>query len=503
MLISKKLPNLLLSSLTIVITAACATAGDQPQWGEQFTRNMISPETGLPGELDPTLAKNIKWKAKLGSSTHSTPIVANGKVFVGTNNDSPRDPKHVGDRGVLMCFDEKDGSLCWQLVVPKLEGDQFLDWPKMGICSPVSVEGNRVYAISSRAEVMCLDIAGMSNGNDGEYKDEGKHMAPTGTPPMEPGKTDADILWLYDMRAELHIHPHDQQHCSILIDGNYLYVNTSNGVDNTHRKIRAPDSPCLIALDKNTGKLLAQDGEMIGPKIFHCTWSSPSIGDVNGQRLLFYGGADGLCYGFEALKQGAPPETPATLKRIWKFDCDPTAPKENPHQFQGNKTTGPSDIIGMPVFYKNRVYVVAGGDTFQGKNQGWLKCIDAGKTGDSTQGGEIWSYELSTHSMATPSIQDGLVYVTDGKGKVHCVDAETGKPYWVHETKSEIWGSTLVADGKVYVGTKRGSFWVLAAGKEKRVISTIELGNGISGTPTAANGVIYVATMTQLFALTK
>ena len=56
-------------------------------------------------------------------------------------NADPRDPKHKGDRGVLLCLNERDGSLLWQLIVPKRWEDPFFDWPKTGICSSVSVEG--------------------------------------------------------------------------------------------------------------------------------------------------------------------------------------------------------------------------------------------------------------------------------------------------------------------------------------------------------------------------
>ena len=33
---------------------------------------------------------------------------------------------------------------------------------------------------------------------------------------------------------------------------------------------------------------------------------------------------------------------------------------------------------------------------------------------------------------------------------------EGGELYWKHDTMSHIWGSTLVADGKVYVGNEDG-----------------------------------------------
>jgi hypothetical protein len=115
------------------------------------------------------------------------------------------------------------------MVVPKLDWDVYLDWPQAGMCSPATVEGDRVYTVTNRNEVVCLDLHGMSNGNDGPYLDEGRHMALADQPPMEPGPTDADILWLLDLRAEAGVRPHDSSHCSILLDGPYLYVNTSNG----------------------------------------------------------------------------------------------------------------------------------------------------------------------------------------------------------------------------------------------------------------------------------
>ncbi|MCX5638476.1 MAG: PQQ-binding-like beta-propeller repeat protein, partial [Planctomycetota bacterium] len=104
---------------------------------------------------------------------------------------------------------------------------------------------------------------------------------------------------------------------------------------------------------------------------------------------------------------------------------------------------------------------------------------------------------------STPSIYDGLAFAADCGGLVHCVDADTGQPCWTHQTKGEIWGSTLVADGKVYVGTRRRDFWVLAASRNKRVISMIELDSPTTSTPVAANGVLYIATMNKLYAVER
>ena len=500
-----------------------------------------------PDSCDPGTGRNIKWIARLGTETHSTPVVAGGRVYIGTNNGEPRDPKHRGDRGVLLCFDERTGKFLWQLVVPKREEDPYFDWPNTGISSPVTVEGDRVYLTDNRGEVVCLDARGMANGNDGPFKDEGAHMTPpkgSGSPPkpvagveiqpeplhppadgaaLKPGPLDADIVWLFDLASGAGIWPHDGAHSSILIHGNYLYLNTATGVDNTHKRIRAPDAPSLVVLDKRTGRLVARDDEHIAPDIFHCTWSSPSLGEVNGRSLIFFAGGNGVIYAFDAFSnvgqasrlsgsRGTPVPL-SNLKKVWQFDFDPTAPKGDIHKYLSNRREGPSNIYGMPVFYRNRIYVAGGGDNFWGKNEAWLKCIDAATLARPAghplpsdgrgAGGEglLWSCPLQKHVMSTPAIHNGLVFIADCGRAFHCLDAETGKPFWTEEIKGEAWASPLVADGRVYLGTRDGSFYVFAASKEKKVLSSVEAGEPISATATAANGVLYVATMKHLYAV--
>jgi outer membrane protein assembly factor BamB len=483
--------ELLLAQLLVLLAGPAASqADDQPQWGERYSRNMVSRETGLPDRFDPKTGLNVKWSAALGNECYATPVIAGGKVFIGTNNNEPRDPRHKGDRGVLLCLNETNGSLAWQLVVPKLEGDIFLDWPNAGICSPPTVEGDRVYVLTNRDEVVCLDLKGMANGNDGPFRDEGRHATPRGESPLEAGPLDADILWLLDLRAAAGVRPHDSVHASILLDGPYLYLNTSNGLTSKHDAVEKPEAPSLVVVDKATGRLVAQEREGMSRNIFHCTWSSPALGE-------------GVVYAFDALK----PEALAASKDVdslrcfWRFDCDPTAPKENVHRYIRNRRESPSNIKSMPVLHDGRVYVTVGGDIWWGKHQAWLQCIDASKSGDCTKTALLWSYPVGRHCCSTPSIHDGLVYAADCDGKVHCVDAQTGKPYWVHEAGGEIWASTLVADGKVYVGTRRGDFCVLAAGKTKKVLSSIRLPDPIHSTAVAANGTLYVGTMTRLYAL--
>lgn len=513
-------------ALAFVLVAGSLRSGDWSQWGGAPARNMYSPATNIPAqfttekgaqvkfkrgteEIDRANLQNLKWVAKLGSQSYGNVTISKGKVFIGTNNESPRDPKHVGDRSILMCFDEKTGEFLWQLVVPKLASGKVNDWEALGLLSSPTIEGDRVYVVSSRCEVLCLDVNGMSNGNDGPFKDESKYMVkdvildkgkPTERPlpPIEPGPKDADILWRYDMMDELGVFPHNASDCAPLIVGDNVYVVTSNGQDWTHSNIPSPNAPSLIALDKKTGEFLAEDDAKLGPRILHGLWSSPSHGVVNGRPLIFYGGGDGLCYAFDP--KPVKEDDATYLKKVWWYDCNPPERKN----FKYPDAEGPSEINATPVFWKNRVYVAVGQDPEHGEGVGNLTCIDATKTGDITQSGKIWSYDKIHRSISTVSITpEGLLFVGDFSGYLHCFDAETGKLYWTHDLKAHLWGSTLAVDGKVYIGDEDGDVAVFEASKEKKLITEFNLGAPVYATPVVANGVLYIASNSHLFAFSN
>ena len=84
---------------------------------------------------------------------------------------------------------------------------------------------------------------------------------------------------------------------------------------------------------------------------------------------------------------------------------------------------------------------------------------------------------------------------------LHCVDAETGKGIWYHDLGSNVWGSTLVADGKVYLGTGKGDLWVMRAGRDRKVPATIPMHGPVYTTSVAANGVLCVASHKWLYAI--
>ncbi|MCB1123740.1 MAG: PQQ-binding-like beta-propeller repeat protein, partial [Verrucomicrobiae bacterium] len=470
---SGRAASTIIACLACLAGTICVSAADQPQWGERYTRNMVSRETGLPDSFDPETGRNVVWTQKLGTNAYATPIISNGRIYVGTNNEGPYEPRYEEDAAVLYCLSEADGSLLWRLSVPKLTGNRsYQDWPNIGFVSPVTVEGDFVYLVNNRNQVMCLDVYGLSNGNQGPFKDEGSHMSPHPDSLLQVENDDADILWIYDIEAELNVQSHDEAFCSILIHGPNLYVCTSSGVDAKHGYVVAPEAPSLIVLDKASGRLVAHDVEPIGPNIVHSTWSSPALLQEKNSETIVFGAGNGVCYGFEPVPFERDLDAPArALKKLWEFDCDPTAPKENIHQYRGNRRMSASNIYGMPVVYQNRVYITYGGDFWHGKNMAWVKCFEPKGSGDITGKAELWSYPLEEHCMGTPAVYQDLVFIGDTGGFIHCIDALTGEPQWKHDTKGVIWGSVLVADNKVYVVNRRGKAFVFSASREKTLIS--------------------------------
>ncbi|MEO8426079.1 MAG: protein kinase [Verrucomicrobiota bacterium] len=491
---------------------------DWPAWGGNDPgRNMYSSAKGLPDRFDPgkfikgteqvdlATTRNVRWIAKLGSQAYGNVVVSGGKVFVGTNNDRPRDPRHPGDRGILMCFNERDGRFLWQLVVPKLKAGKVNDWPELGLFSSPTIVGDRLYVVTTRAEVLCLDVEGMANGNDGPFLGEAGYVVQDlNLPPIAAGPRDADIIWRYDMIDELHVFPHNASLCSPLVVGDTVFVNTGNGQDWTHTNIPSPLSPTLIALDRHTGKLLGEDNAGIGPRILHGSWSSSSAGIVNGRQLIFFGGPDGWCYAFDA-KPVRGNTDQNFLQTVWKADCNPPEYKaKNGKPIGYPKPDGISEIIATPVFYKNRIYVATGTDPEHGDGVGNLVCLDATKIGDITQTGILWRNKKIHSSLSAVSIdpETDLLFISDFSGFVHCFDSVTGTLYWTHDMKAHIWpGGTMVADGKVYVGDEDGDFTVLAASKQKRFVSESNLGMPIYATPVVANGVLYIQSSSHLYAL--
>ncbi|MEC8651845.1 MAG: PQQ-binding-like beta-propeller repeat protein [Planctomycetota bacterium] len=488
-----------------------AAAQDWPMWGRDATRNMVAGVKGLPLEIVPgqfaadsedidiKTSTNVKWIAKLGSQSYGNPTVADGRVYVGTNNDVPRDDRFQGDRSCVYCLDEQTGAMIWQLNIPKLGTGKVSDWEFLGICSSPAIEGDRVYLVTNRCEVMCVDVNGFKDGNQG-FQDEAAYYADNGKPPVKVNEeTDADIIWKMNMIDECGVFPHNITSCSVMIVGDQIWTSTSNGVDYGHVETPAPNAPSMVVVDKKTGALIGEEASGLSQNIFHSNWSSPAYLKTDEAELVIFGGPDGVLYAFDP-KPTEDEDGFLVLNQAWKFDCNPKGyrVKEDGSPRKYATAKGPSEVLATPVVYNGRAYALVGQDPEHGEGVGNLVCVDSA-------GKQVWSYDKIHRSMSTLSIHDGLLFAADYSGYLHCLDADTGEEHWKYDTSAHIWGSTLVADGRVYVGIEDGFMVSAPATKtlDKNAVKEIDFGVPIYSSPIAANGVLYVATHTHLFAIAE
>jgi outer membrane protein assembly factor BamB len=459
--------------LILLVAAGTGLSADWPMWGGTPSRNMVSPMTGLPTTWDLKTGKNVKWVAELGSQSYGNPVVAGGVVMIGTNNEALKDPKQPGDRGVLMAFREATGEFMWQATFEKLSSGRANDWPFQGIASSPLVIDGIAYFTSNRGQIVAVDLQGFhDNENDGPVKDE-----------KLTGKNDPDIIWIFDMLEEVGSFPHNLANCSPVSDGDLLYCSTGNGQDESHVNIPSPKAPSLIAVNRLTGKLAWEDNS-VGDRILHGQWSTPAVGDIGGVRQVVHAQGDGWVRGYEA----------QTGKKLWEFDT-------NPKDSVWPKTR--NEVISTPVIYENVVYISNGQDPEHGEGVGHAYAIDATKRGDITTSGMLWHFDKIRRSISTAAIKDGLIYLADFSGFLHCLDLKTGKPYWTHDMFAAIWGSPMLIGDKVYLGDEDGDVAVIEHGKTFKLVSEQNMGSSVYATPVPANGALFVMNRNQLYALAE
>lgn len=462
----------------IFIFVSHSLAADWPMWGGSPGHNMVNDaEKNLPTDWNLKTEKNIKWKVDLGSQSYTSPVISNGNIYVGTNNEGTRNPEIKGDKGVIMCFRESDGKFLWQAVHDKLTAGRVNDWPYQGICSTPTVEGDRVYYVSNRCQLVCVDAQGFyDNQNNGPFTEEqytGTHLA--------------DIIWIYDMIDELGAFPHNLATSSPIVVGDLVFLLTGNGVDETHLNMPSPASPSFIAVNKNTGKLVWENNAP-ADKVLHGQWSSPAYGTIKGRPQVVFPGGDGWLYSFE----------PTTGKLFWKFDCNP---KKSIWKLGGMGTR--NNLISTPVIYDDKVLIGVGQDPEHGSGIGQLWAIDGSGNGDVTSTHQVWHLGGKDfgRTMSTVAIKDGLLYIPDLTGFLYCIDYTSGTIIWRDDLKSAVWGSAIIMDNKVYIGDEDGVIHIYSHHKEKKLLAEIELDDSAYSTPVAANGVLYLQTKSRLYAI--
>ncbi|HZM89544.1 MAG TPA: PQQ-binding-like beta-propeller repeat protein [Blastocatellia bacterium] len=431
-------------------------------------------QTGNPPvDWDKTTGRNIVWSVELGNETFGRPVIAGDAVYVGTDNARHKNPAYQQESGVLMAFRATDGAFLWQDVAPRVEERGLREFLLPSTTSVPYVEGNRLYYVTAECQLRCLDTQGFRDGeNNGPYREE-----------VFQDTAAADIVWELDM-ARLGVYPHEASNSEVLPVGDLLMVSTSNGQNEGHTRVPSPRAPSLIAVNKHSGEVVWR-AIGAGEQVLHGQWSSPVAANVNGRIQVLFGGGDGWLRAYDA----------ASGHEVWRFDGNPKDARWLPRP----RVLSRSSIIASPVFADGRVFIAMGQSPGHGNGPSLIHAIGPNGQGDVTESRLLWTSREVGRVVGTPIAKDGLLYVGDLGGTVHCLDAATGTQVWKHETNDPIWGCLLVAGDRLYVGTEEGNMTVLRAGRQKEVLAQIEMDAPLYSRPAMIGDALYLATARRLY----
>jgi len=430
--------------------------------------------TGTPPvDWDTTTGRNIVWSVDLGKETYGRPVVAGDAVYVGTDNARFMNPGYLEEAGVLMALQSKDGKFLWQDLAPRVERG-LREFLLPSTTSAPYVEGDRLYYVTSECQLRSLDARGFRDGeNDGPYRREAFQ-----------DNAAADIVWELDICGRLGVFPHEATNSEVLSVGDLLMVSTSNGQNEGHNRVPSPRAPSLIAVDKRSGEVVWR-AIGAGGQVLHGQWSTPVAADVNGRLQVLFGGGDGWLRSYDA----------ASGHEVWRFDGNPKDARWLPRP----RVFSRGSIIASPVYADGRVFVAMGLSPGHDNGPSLIHAISPNGQGDVTSSRLLWTSREVGRVIGTPIAKDGLLYVADLGGTIHCLDAATGAHVWKHQTTGAIWGFLALAGDRLYAGNVEGGVTVLRTGRRKELLAEFEMDAPLYSRPAFIGDALYIATANRLY----
>jgi len=367
-----------------------------------------STEQGLPLEWSET--KHVVWKTPVPGRGWSSPVVANGRVWLTTATDKPETSLR------LLGFDSTSGKEIVNVEVFRVRPGPALN-PKNSRASPTPiVEGDRVYV----------------------------HFGQEGTAAVT---TDGKIVW---KAAIVYETQHGSGGSPVLYKD--LLIFSGDGFDDAF----------VVALDKQTGKVRWRTPRR---SPFSQSYTTPLVINTNGRDELISVGA---------YRVGA--YDPATGKELWRV----------------NYADGFSNVP-RPVYGNGLLYITTG------FNQPSLLAIRPGGSGDVTSTHVAWRLDRAVPFTPSPILVGDELYITSDLGIATCLDAKTGKPYWVARIEGNQSASPIYVDGRIYFLGEEGVATVIAPGRTFQVLARNTLDGDTLASIAVSGGAFYIRSMTHLY----
>lgn len=371
----------------------------------------------------------------------------------------------------------KTENVTWRLDMPMRSGSTPIIW------------GERIFlnvADGDNLELWCLDrtkgdVLWKKPVGGGNYKINKQNMSSpspvtdgrniyvmAGTGMIKAFDFTGKDLWTRDIQADYGKFGLNWGYgSSPLLHQNSLYVVVLHGM-------KTDEPSYVLRLDKATGKTVAKVDRPTKAQVeAPDAYTTPTIAKVNGKLEVIVSGGD-LITGHDV----------DTMKELWRADV------LNPTNYAMNR------IITSPVYRDGIVYA--------GSRVKPFVAMKPGGKGDVSQSHVMWTYQNGP-DVPTPVTDGELLYITNDRGIVFCLDAKTGAEVWgPQRIAAAIYSSSpVLADGKIYISNEEGTTTVMKAGRQFEVLAVNKFEEYMLSSPAISDGQIFLRTEKALYCIGK
>jgi outer membrane protein assembly factor BamB len=428
--------------LAWVLFLGCAAYAEErwPEW-RGVSGQGVSSAKGLPAEWSET--KGIKWKAALPGRGWSTPVVEGDQIWVTTAIENTASAEQAQKRLKENTGDQPVTvleSVSLRAICVSLESGEVLqDVELLNVKEP-----QWVHQLNSYASPSPIVKEGRLYAHFGSF---GSACLDTRS---------GSVLW---RNEELHVQHENGPGSTPVLWKDRLIVHFDGS-----------DVQFIAALSTETGKVLwksERSGEMDPRPQQRKAYGTPLLVETPSGPVVVSGAADWV-YGY----------APDSGKELWKV----------PYGELG------FSMSVRPVADAERIYI----STSFGKSQ-----VIALKYAGRTTPEVLWRNNKNAPKMCSPVLAGGLLYYVDDGGILSCVDALTGEAVYRERLSGKFSASLLLADGRLWVCSREGVTFVVAPGREFKLLAQNSLEGQIMASPIALDGALLIRTDKALYRLGK